>query len=104
MADTAKTTGAGAGSTASADVQAEFDALRHDVSKLTDAVTRLLGESAEEARTRARERVHQTATAAQEAASAAGHRVSDFVEEKPATSLLIAFGIGLLFGSFFRRS
>lgn len=95
MADTAKTS--------TADVQAEFDALRRDISKLSDAVSRLIGESTEEARRHARERVRQTATAAQQAASAAGHRVTDFVEEKPTTSLLIAFGVGLLFGSFIRR-
>lgn len=101
MADTAKTTGAGG--TASADVQAEFDALRRDISKLSDAVSRLVGESTGEVRDRTRERAQQAATAAQQAASAAGTKVSDFVEEKPTTSLLIAFGIGLLFGSFFRR-
>ncbi len=96
MADTAKA--------ASADVQAEFDALRRDVSSLTEAVSRLLGETADEARTRARDHVKQTAGAAKEAAGAARTRVTDFVEEKPTTSLLIAFGVGLLFGSFVRRS
>jgi len=96
MADTTKTAGA--------DVQAEFDALRRDVSNLSEAVTRLLGETAGEARDRTRERVQKTATAAQQAANTAGTRISDFVDEKPTTSLLIAFGVGLLFGTFARRS
>ncbi|MEQ8398595.1 hypothetical protein [Thalassobaculum sp.] len=86
------------------DVQAEFDALRRDVANLTDAVGRLLNESSDDIKARARERVQQTATAAQQAAGAAGTKVTDFVDERPATSLLIAFGAGLLFGSFFRRS
>lgn len=96
--------GAGPGGSTSAEVQAEFDALRRDIGKLTDAVARLLGESADEAKAQARERIQRTAAAAQQAANTAGARVSDFVDEKPATSLLIAFGVGLLFGSFFRRS
>lgn len=96
MAETTKTAGA--------DVQAEFDALRRDISSLSDAVSRLLGETADDARDRARDRVQKTATAAQQAASSAGTRVTDFVEEKPTTSLLIAFGVGLLFGTFARRS
>lgn len=100
MADTTKSAPGGA----SADVQAEFEALRRDIAGLTDAVARLIGESADDVKAQARERAHQTASAAQQAASAAGARVTDFVDEKPATSLLIAFGIGLLFGSFFRRS
>ncbi|MEQ8817699.1 MAG: hypothetical protein RLO51_15470 [Thalassobaculum sp.] len=96
MAETTKTAGA--------DVQAEFDALRRDISSLTDAVSRLLGETADDVRDRTRDRVQKTATAAQQAASSAGTRVTDFVEEKPTTSLLIAFGVGLLFGTFARRS
>lgn len=96
MADTAKTAGA--------DVQAEFDALRRDISKLSEAVARLVGETADDVGSRAREGAHRTTAAAQQAANAAGAKVSDFVEEKPTTSLLIAFGIGLLFGSFVRRS
>lgn len=104
MADAKATAGATGPSSASADVQAEFDALRRDISKLTDAVARLVGESASEVKDEARERVQRTAAAAQQAASQAGARVSDFVEEKPTTSLLIAFGVGMLFGSFFRRS
>lgn len=104
MADAKATAGATNTSSASADVQAEFDALRRDISKLTDAVARLVGESASEVKAETRERVQRTAAAAQQAASQAGERVSDFIEEKPTTSLLIAFGIGLLFGSFFRRS
>lgn len=104
MADTTKTAGSDTQRTASADVQAEFDALRRDISKLSDAVSRLIGETTDDARSRTRERAHQTAAAAQHAAREAGTRVSDFVEEKPTTSLLIAFGIGLLFGSLARRS
>ena len=96
MAETTKTAGA--------DVQAEFDALRRDISSLTDAVSRLLGEIADDVRDRTQERVHKTATAAQQAASSVGTRVTDFVEEKPTTSLLIAFRVGLLFGTFARRS
>lgn len=104
MADAKATAGATNTSSASADVQAEFDALRRDISKLTDAVARLVGESASEVKAETRERVQRTTAAAQQAASQAGERISDFVEEKPTTSLLIAFGVGMLFGSFFRRS
>ncbi len=100
MADTPKT----ATNAASADVQAEFEALRRDIANLTDAVARLVGESADEAADYARDRVNKTATSAQQAANAASTKITDFVDEKPATSLLIAFGVGMLFGSFFRRS
>lgn len=96
MADAAKT--------ATADVQAEFDALRRDISKLSDAVARLVGDSAGDVRDRARERASQTASAAQQAVGTAGSRVAEFVEEKPTTSMLIAFGVGLLCGTFARRS
>lgn len=89
---------------ASAEVQAEFDAVRRDIASLSEAVSRLLGETTDEARSRVRDQVSQTTTAAREAASAAGTRVTAFVEEKPTTSLLIAFGVGLLFGTFARRS
>ena len=95
MAETAK---------AANDVQAEFDALRRDVSKLTEAVGHLLSESTDDVKARARATIQQGATAAQQAAGVAGTKVTDFVDERPATSLLIAFGAGLLFGSFFRRS
>ena len=100
MAETPKATASGA----SADVQLEFEALRRDIANLTDAVARLVGESAEEAADYARDRAHRTARSAQDTATAASAKVTDFVDEKPATSLLIAFGVGLLFGSFFRRS
>lgn len=100
MAEARTTTAASAG----ADVQAEFDALRRDIAGLTDAVARLVGESADDLKTQARDRAKRATAAAQQAASTAGTRVTDFVEEKPTTSLLIAFGVGLLFGSFVRRS
>lgn len=100
MADTTKATA----SNASSDVQAEFDAVRRDIANLSDAVTTLLGETTGEAKDRVRERAKETAAAAKEAAGAAGSRVTTFVEEKPTTSLLIAFGTGLLFGSLVRRS
>lgn len=90
-------------SKAANDVQAEFDALRNDVSKLTDAVARLLNESTDDVKARARAGIQQGTAAAQQAANVAGAKVTDFVDERPATSLLIAFGAGLLFGSFFRR-
>lgn len=104
MADAKAAAGATTPGSASAEVQAEFDALRRDIAKLTDAVARLVGESASEVKAETRERVQRTTAAAQQAASEAGARVTDFVEEKPTTSLLIAFGVGMLFGSFFRRS
>src|SRR3546814_20618622 len=71
---------------AGAEVQAEFDALRRDISKLTDAVARLVGESAEEDKVQAREHVQRTAAAAQQAARTAGAKVSSFDDEKPATA------------------
>ncbi len=43
MAETPKAAASGA----SADVQLEFEALRRDIANLTDAVARLVGESAE---------------------------------------------------------
>ncbi len=100
MADTPKAATSGA----SADVQVEFDALRRDIANLTEAVARLVGESADEAADYTRDRVHKTATSAKQAANVASTKVTDFVDEKPATSLLIAFGVGLLFGSVIRRS
>lgn len=93
-----------AAKTSTADVQAEFDALRQDISKLSEAVARLVGESAGDVRDRARASASQAASSAQQAAGAAGSRVTEFVEEKPTTSLLIAFGVGLLCGTFARRS
>ena len=62
------------------------------------------GEWAGDLKTQTRDRAQRAAAAAQNAASSAGTRVTDFVEEKPTASLLIAFGVGLLFGSFVRRS
>jgi len=99
MADGSKVSPGNAGT----DVQAEFEAVRRDIAKLTEALGRYVGESAEETTSRARAHVQNSATAAQHAAEAAGTKVKDFIEERPTTSLLIAFGAGLVFGSYMRR-
>jgi len=98
MADAAKSTND------APDVRAEYDALRRDISNLSDAVSRLLGETVDEARAKTREHAKETVAAARQAADSTGTSVSNFVDERPGTSLLIAFGAGLVFGTFLRRS
>jgi len=101
-------------SEASGNVQADLEALRNDVRRLTDQISDIIGSKGHAALNRARsniEGVVSDATAkGQEAVDAVrevGDNMLDAVDEslkkRPYTTLALAVGIGFLFGATWRR-
>lgn len=80
-------------------LRADLETLRDDVSHLTETLKHMASARGNEAYERLRQTADQTRTRVRETASAAAHQV----EERPLTSVLIAFGIGLLLGIVFDR-
>lgn len=77
----------------------DLDKLRDDVSHLTETLKNMASTRGNEAYDRLRQTADQTRTRVRDTANAAAHQV----EERPLTSVLIAFGVGLLLGIIFDR-
>lgn len=77
----------------------DLNALRDDVSHLTETLKGMASSRGSEAYDRLRQTADQTRTRVRDTASAAVHQV----EERPLTSVLIAFGVGMLLGILFDR-
>jgi ElaB/YqjD/DUF883 family membrane-anchored ribosome-binding protein len=101
-------------SAASGDLQADLEALRKDVVKLASQITDIFGAKGGAVLSRARANVEgamaDASAKGQEAVDAVrevGDNVVDAIDEslkkRPYTTLLLAVGIGFLFGAIWRR-
>jgi ElaB/YqjD/DUF883 family membrane-anchored ribosome-binding protein len=87
---------------ASKDVEAlrqEIAQLRTDFSALTRTMKDIAGDAGSEAYARVREKAGQARVQAEKAAD----QVTQSIEERPFTSVLVAFALGLLMGVLFGR-
>ncbi len=82
-----------------ANLRDDLDALRKDVSKLTDDVRGIASERVSAARDRARDTAYRARDRGEAVASEVGHRI----EERPLTSVAVAFGVGMLIGRLLDR-
>ena len=111
--DTAKETGKAA-SAGARDIQDDIEALRDDVSRLTQQIASILSAGGNKAWQRARTNVEGVISDAQDkgmeavgAVREVGDNVVDAIDEslkrRPYTTLALAAGIGFLFGAMWRR-
>lgn len=85
------------------DVRADLDALRKDIGKLSDSLSSNLASNAAQAAETARARVGEAASAASDKVRAGAETVGEKVEERPLTSMAVAFGAGLVLGKLLNR-
>jgi ElaB/YqjD/DUF883 family membrane-anchored ribosome-binding protein len=91
------------------DVTAELAAIREDVARLAETISKLLqhqtrgaGLGASEAVGDAKDRIASTAADAQNHARAASGEIEASIERNPLTAVLIAFGVGMWLGMISR--
>ena len=107
-----------AASAASGDIQADLDALRNDVTRLTAQIADIFSSKGGAAWSRARANIQSNIEGVMSDATAKGQEAVDAVREvsdnmvdaideslkkRPYTTLAIAVGIGFLFGAMWRR-
>lgn len=85
------------------DVRADLDALRKDIGKLSDSLSSNLAGSAAQVAENARARAGEAVSAASDKARSGAEFVGQKVEERPVTSMAVAFGAGLLIGKLLKR-
>lgn len=81
------------------DIRADLDQLRADIAALASDLKGIAGRAGDEVVDGARSAARQ----AREKFEAATDKVSDSITERPLTSLLVAFFVGILLGKLFRR-
>lgn len=81
------------------DLKSQFGELRSDVSRLTDTIKRLYGDSAEEGR----ESVREAAARSREQARQSVGALESEIGERPLTSIAAAFGAGFIIGKLLDR-
>jgi len=89
----------GATTKENANLRDDLDALRKDVAKLSEDVRSIAGDRIGAARDRARD----TANWARERGEAAANEVGHRIEERPLTSVAVAFGVGMVIGRLLDR-
>jgi ElaB/YqjD/DUF883 family membrane-anchored ribosome-binding protein len=94
---------------AAGDLTADVTALRQDVARLAETMSKLVRHQTQAAGVRVSEAVgdagHQiasTAADAQNRVRAASGEIEASIERNPLTAVLVAFGIGMLFGMMSR--
>ena len=93
-----------------ADLTAEIQTLRNDLSSLTGTIADLaktkgnhVSQAAAEQADLAQQKAHEATEFVSARAKAAQHQAEDFVKQQPATALGIAAGIGFLVGMMSTR-
>ena len=93
-----------------ANVEEQLRVLREDLKGLADSVSTLASHSTDAVRDGVRQKAYETADRARSAASnardqaeEAHQRVNSVIEANPTTSVLAAFGVGMLLGMWSRR-
>ena len=81
------------------DLRNEFAELKSDVSKLTETLKKLYGDTAEEGRARARRAAERSRERARETYGA----FEEEIGERPLTTIAAAFGIGFVIGKLLDR-
>ena len=115
MSSTTKDSAAGKGASApTEDIQADLEALRADVTRLTQQIADILAARGNAAWRKAKSNVEGVFSEAEakgmeavDAVREAGDKVVDAIDEslkkRPYTTLALAVGIGFLFGATWRR-
>jgi ElaB/YqjD/DUF883 family membrane-anchored ribosome-binding protein len=85
------------------DIRVDLQTLREDLARLTQQVTEAVGARSEEALNEAKAKGRQAADAAREAADSLAGAVEESLRSRPFTTLVLAVGLGFLFGSTWRR-
>lgn len=92
-----------------ADIAADFAALRRDISHLTEALRGLVDQQTQTAGARVsgaaegvKDRLADAAGDARNGAVAAGDEIAASIERNPLTAILVALGLGLLVGMISR--
>lgn len=87
------------------DFSSDFATLRNDLARLTDTVSTLVRNQADNAgatvRTaigQARETLHSTANQASDRVASLGNEFESLIERNPLTAVLIALGVGVVAG------
>ncbi len=93
-----------------ASVEEQLRVLRQDLKGLSDAVSSLASHSTEALKDGVRQKAYETADRARNAAyqardqaEEAHQKVNSVIEANPTTSVLAAFGVGMLLGMWSRR-
>ena len=94
---------------AAGDLTADVTALRQDVARLAETMSELVRDQTQAAAGRvseavgdARHKIASTAADAQNRVRAASGEIEASIERNPLTAVLVAFGIGMLFGMMSR--
>jgi ElaB/YqjD/DUF883 family membrane-anchored ribosome-binding protein len=82
------------------ELRSDLDQLRKDLQALRDD----LGNATASVYQAGRQSLNSAGEQARQGADMAGQYVRESVTERPVTSLLVAAGVGVLLGIFFRRS
>ncbi len=77
----------------------EYASLKSDLSKISDTLTKLAHDGADEGRARIRSAVGHSRDQAKETLGT----IEREIEERPVTSLAVAFGVGFVLGKIFSR-
>jgi ElaB/YqjD/DUF883 family membrane-anchored ribosome-binding protein len=85
------------GAAGEASVRDDVDSLKGDLMRIKDD----LGVIAESLKVRVRERARSTKETAQDRYQDSVDSLEHYIEEKPLTTVLMAFGVGLLLGKIF---
>ena len=92
------------------DLESEFDTvkddlakLRTDISKLSASLKDVTSETVHDQIEMIRDRLDRISDRAREEGREALGDLTDRIEDRPLTSVLIAFGVGVLMGRFFDR-
>ncbi|SDG39549.1 MULTISPECIES: DUF883 family protein [Thalassobaculum] len=93
-----------------ANLEEQLRVLREDLKGLSDAVSSLASHSSDAVRDGVRQKFNETtdrarnaANQARDQAEEAHQRVNGVIEANPTTSVLAAFGVGMLLGMWSRR-
>jgi ElaB/YqjD/DUF883 family membrane-anchored ribosome-binding protein len=98
------------GDASTEDLVAQLETIRADVAKLTSILSKIATDEVDTARARVREAAsaigdqgERLAGAARQSAQSSAHEMEAAIQRNPMSAVLVAVGLGFLFGMFSRR-
>jgi ElaB/YqjD/DUF883 family membrane-anchored ribosome-binding protein len=92
------------------DLMAQLETIRADVAKLTSILSKIATDEVDTARAKVRDAAstigdqgERLAGAARDSAQSSAHEVEAAIQRNPLSAVLVAVGLGFLFGMFSRR-
>jgi ElaB/YqjD/DUF883 family membrane-anchored ribosome-binding protein len=92
------------------DLVAQLETIRADVAKLTSILSKIATDEVDTARTKVRDAAsaigdqgERLAGAARDSVQSSAHEVEAAIQRNPLSAVLVAVGLGFLFGMFSRR-